>query len=77
MFLMFLTFWIFLTFLTFHFGAGNQALEALGNPGGAVPSGNPGRGQAGTAHRLLWETVRTPKASLIGEKSIKNRYVDT
>ena len=49
-----------MTFLTFHFGAGNQALEALGNPGGAVPSGNPGRGQARTAHRLLWYPVRTP-----------------
>ena len=31
-----------------------------GNPGGAHPSGNPGRGQAASAHRLLWYTVRTP-----------------
>ena len=59
-FLMCLTFWIFLTFLTFHFGAGNQAPEALGNPGGAVPPGNPGRGQAASADRLLCYPVRTP-----------------
>ena len=50
------------------FGAREPGAGGPGNPGGAVPSGNPGRGQAGTAHRLLWETVRTPKASLIGEK---------
>ena len=41
----------FLTFLTFHFGARNQALEAQGTQGGAVPPRNPGRAQARTAHR--------------------------
>ena len=30
------------------------------NPGGPVPPRNPGRAQAGTAHPLLWNTVRTP-----------------
>jgi len=30
------------------------------NPGGGASPRNPGRGQPGTAHRLLWNTVRTP-----------------
>ena len=41
-------------------------------PGGGGSPRNPGRGQAGTAHRLLWYPVRTPyRQSLIGEKRDK------
>ena len=61
-FVMFLTLWIFLTFFDFSFWGGEPGSGGPGNPGGPVPSGNPGRGQAGTAHPLLWNTVRTPKA---------------
>jgi len=61
--IVFLTFWKFWTFLTFHFGAEEPDSGGPRNPGGdspgnpAQPPRNPGREQAGTAHRLLWNTV--------------------